>query len=200
MGGQRLRRRHGAGAGYLRMAAHPVAGGRRDIAGLCRPLRQRLRRNGGDGPAEGGDVGIRRQDPAHHRRLFRRRGAGCQAVPPALRGGAGYQQGAAGQPRRLRGERHEERRPAAPPHPGLAADAGVFAGGDPLPDGRGAVLHGKPGGPEAAGSAAKKAGGHGCGLHRHEPGERGGGIPSPRPAIPSGRTWRRPRCWRGIFC
>ena len=92
-----------------------------------------------------------------------------------LRGGAGYQQGAAGQPRRLRGERHEERRPAAPPHPGLAADAGVFAGGDPLPDGRGAVLHGKPGGPEAAGSAAEKAGGHGRGLYRHEPGERGGG-------------------------
>ena len=157
------------------MAAHSVAGGRGDIAGLCRPLRQRLRRSSGDGPAEGGDGGIRRQDPARHRRLFRRRGAGCQAVSPALRGGAGYQQGAAGQPRRLRGERHEERCPAAPPHPGLAADAGVFAGGDPLPDGRGAVLHGKPGGPEAAGSAAEKAGGHGRGLHRHESGERGGG-------------------------
>ena len=53
-----------------------------------------------------------------------------------------------------------------------------------LPDGRGAVLHGKPGGPEAAGSAAEKAGGHGCGLHRHEPGERGGGH-RPTPMVES---------------
>ena len=69
-------------------------------------------------------------------------------------------------------------------HDGLAADAGVFAGGDPLPAGRGAVLHGKPGGPEAAGPAAKKAGGHGRGLYRHEPGERGGGH-RPAPMVES---------------
>ena len=46
------------------------------------------------------------------------------------------------------------------------------------------VLHGKPGGPEAAGSAAEKAGGHGCWLHRHEPGERGGGH-RPTPVVES---------------
>ena len=32
-------------------------------------------------------------------------------------GGAGHQQGAAGQPRRFCGEHHGQRRPAAPPHP-----------------------------------------------------------------------------------
>ena len=51
----------------------------------------------------------------------------------ALMDAKGYQQGAAGQPRRLRGERHEERRPAAPPHPGPAPHYGGAQGWFPHP-------------------------------------------------------------------